>query len=129
VPPTEVFFYQDEVGRAPVVEWLKALRREDRKAYAKCVARIRRLAEAGHELRRPEADYLRDGIYELRARRGRVNYRILYFFHGQNVAILTHALTKEGEIPEADLERTSRRKEAFEQDPVQHTYEEEQSDG
>jgi ribosome-binding protein aMBF1 (putative translation factor) len=62
------------------------------------VARIRRLAEAGRELRRPEADYLRGGIYELRARRGHVNYRILYFFHGQNVAILAHALTKEGAI-------------------------------
>jgi ribosome-binding protein aMBF1 (putative translation factor) len=92
-----VFFYQDEDGRAPVVEWLKTPRREDRKAYAKCVARIRRLAEAGHELRRPEADYLRDGLYELRARHGRVNYRILYFFHGQQVALLAHGLTKEGE--------------------------------
>ena len=39
---------QDEAGRAPVVEWLTALRREDRKAYAKCVTRIRRLAEAGY---------------------------------------------------------------------------------
>jgi phage-related protein len=126
---TEVIFYQDEAGRAPVVQWLRALRREDRKAYAKCVARIRRLAEAGHELRRPEADYLRDGIYELRARRGRVNYRILYFFHGQQVAILAHALTKEGGIPEADLQRAIRRKEAFEQDPARHTYEEEEHDG
>ena len=44
MPPTEVFFYQDEAGRAPVVEWLTALRREDRKAYAKCAVRIRRLA-------------------------------------------------------------------------------------
>jgi len=85
VPLTEVLFYQDETGRAPLVEWLRNLRREDRRAYAKCVVRIQRLAEAGHELRRPEVDYFRDGIYELRARRGHVNYRILYFFHGQNV--------------------------------------------
>jgi hypothetical protein len=34
----------------------------------------------GHELRRPYADYLRAGVHELRARVGRVNYRILYFF-------------------------------------------------
>jgi len=131
VPPTEVFFYQEERGHASVVEWLTTLRRTDRRAYAKCVARLRRLAEVGHELRRPEADYLRDGLYELRARQGHVNYRILYFFHGRNVAILAHALTKEGVIPEADLERTLRRKEAFEQNPEQHTYEEdeEESDG
>ena len=29
------------------------------------VVRIRRLAELGHELRRPEADLLRDDIHEL----------------------------------------------------------------
>jgi phage-related protein len=129
LPRTEVFFYQDEDDRAPVVAWLKTLRREDRKAYAKCVARIRRLAEAGHELRRPEADYRRDGLYELRARHGRVNDRIPYFFHGQQVALLTHGLTKEGEIPPGDIERAKRRKDAFEHDPEQHTYEEEANDG
>jgi hypothetical protein len=111
-----------------VVEWLTALRRSDRRAYAKCVARIQRLAEAGHELRRPEADYVRDGLYELRARQGHVNYRILYFFHGRNMAILAHALTKEGEIPEADLERARRRKDAFAHDPERHTYEEDEED-
>jgi phage-related protein len=129
LPATKVFFYQDEHGRAPVMEWLGELRREDRKAYAKCVARVRRLAEAGHELRRPEADYLRDGLYELRSRHGRVNYRILYFFHGQNVAILAHGLTKEGEVPESEIERALRRKDAFERDPERHTYEEEARDG
>jgi hypothetical protein len=29
-----------------------------------------------------------------------VNYRVLYFYHGQNVAILTHVLTKEDKLPE-----------------------------
>jgi phage-related protein len=73
-----------------------------------------RLAECGHELRRPLADFLREGIHELRIRKGRVNYRILYFFHGRNVAILAHALTKEDEVPKADIERSIRRKKAFE---------------
>ena len=129
MPLTEVSFYQDETRRAPVVEWLRDLRRDDRTAYAKCVARLGRLAEAGHELRRPEADYLREGIYELRARRGRVNYRMLYFFHGQNVAILAHALTKEGEIPDGDIARAITRKQAFERDPARHTYEGEVTNG
>jgi len=61
--------------------------------------------ELGHELRRPEADLLRDGIYELRARLGTVNYRILYFFHGRNVAVLAHAITKENEIPVVEINR------------------------
>ncbi len=37
-------------------------------------------------------DYLRDGIYELRAKHIHVQYRILYFFDGQNIAILAHAI-------------------------------------
>ena len=53
------------------------------------------LAESGYELRRPAADYLQDGIYELRAKHRNRQYRILYFFHGQNLAILAHAITKE----------------------------------
>ncbi len=79
----------------------------------------------GHDLRRPTADYLRDGIYELRAKRGRVNYRILYFFHDKQCAVLGHALTKEDRVPAADIERARRRMEQFQQNPATHTYEEE----
>jgi len=129
LPQTRIIFYQDEIGKAPVVEWLRTLRRTDHLAYAKCVARIRRLSAAGHELRRPEADFLRDGIYELRAKKGRVQYRILYFFHGQNIAVLDHALMKEGKVPDVDIERAIRRKKTFERDPARHTYEEDINDG
>ena len=71
-----------------------------------------------------DADYLEEDIYELRIRRGRGNYRILYFFHGQNIAILAHGLVKEDVIPQADLTRAIKRKEAFLKDPEKHTYEE-----
>jgi phage-related protein len=67
---------------------------------------------------------LRDGIYELRAKRGHVNYRLLYFFHGRQVAIVAHALTKEDVVPPADIDRALRRKHAFEADPNRHTYKE-----
>jgi phage-related protein len=128
LPKTELIFYRDERGQAPVVEWLRGLRRKDRRAYAKCNARIQVLAQLGHELRRPMADYLRDGIHELRIRHGHVNYRILYFFHGQAVAILAHGLTKEDEVPNADIERAIQRKEAFAKDPAKHSYSEENED-
>jgi phage-related protein len=123
VPKTQVVFYQDADGTAPVREWLRELRRSDAKAHAKCVARIERLAELGHELRRPEADYLRDGIYELRARKGHVNYRILYFFHGQHAAVLAHALAKEAAVPEIALSRALARKALLKKSPEKHTHE------
>ena len=122
MPQTRLLFFQDADGTAPVWEWLKDLRAGNPKAYAKCVVRIRRLTELGHELRRPEADLLRDGIYELRARLGTVNYRVLYFFHGRNVAVLAHALTKEDEIPIVEINRAVERKRAFIARPIAHTF-------
>lgn len=125
MPPTEVHFYQDERGRAPVVEWLRELRNRNQAAYAKCVAAINRLEAEGYALGRPTAAPLKEKVYELRAKRGRVNYRILYFFHGKNVAILAHALTKEDKVPEADIERATKRRRLYESNPKKHTYEEE----
>jgi phage-related protein len=122
MPQTRLLFFQDADGAAPVWEWLKDLRTGNPKAYAKCVVRIRRLVELGHELRRPEADLLRDGIYELRARLGTVNYRILYFFHGRNVAVLAHAITKEDEIAVVEINRARERKRAFAASPIAHTF-------
>lgn len=121
MPPTVVSFYQESPGAVPVWDMLQDLKKRDREGFAKCAAKIQRLEALGHELRRPEADYLEDGIYELRAKKGRVNYRILYFFHGKNVALLAHALTKEGDIPPADLTRAKNRKTAFARNPAAHT--------
>lgn len=118
-------FYKEADGSVPIVQWLEALRRTDRRGFAKCVERIRRLAALGHELRRPLADYLRDGIYELRARSGTVNHRVLYFFHGKGTAVLAHGLTKKGKVPGAEIDRAVRRKKALERDPAKHIHEEE----
>lgn len=123
MPRTHVAFYQEADGEAPVVDWLRELLKTNQKAWANCRARIELLAQFGHELRRPAADYLREGIYESRAKQGRVQYRLLYFFHGRQVAILAHSLTKQDKIPEVDIERALTRKKLFEANPKEHTYE------
>ena len=123
MPRIEVVFYQEARGNVPVLDWLRELRRTDHRGYAKSVTRIHRLAELGHELRRPEADFLRDGIHELRARRGRVHFRTLYFFHGSETAVLVSGLAKEGKVPNAEIERAVRRKIEFERNPDRHTFE------
>lgn len=122
MPKTEVLFYQDANGHSPVVEWLEQLRTMDAVAYVKCAAVIERLQESGFELRRPTADMLRDGVRELRAKKGHVNYRILYFFHGRNVAVLAHAITKEDVVPAVEIDRALARKAAFEANPSKHTH-------
>jgi phage-related protein len=122
MPKTRITFFADENGKAPVLEWLGKLRMENSMAWANCRARIELLSQTGHDLRRPAVDFLRDGIYELRAKRGRVQYRILYFFFGRNIATLAHALTKEDVVPPLDIQRALARKKQFELHPEAHTY-------
>jgi hypothetical protein len=78
----------------------------------------------GHELRRPEADFLRDGIYELRVSLQGVHHRILCFFHGTVAAVVSHGLVKERVVPSKEIDHAVERKKRFEANPRRHTYEE-----
>ena len=110
---TEVFLYRDEEGRIPLRDWLDEL---PTKVQDKCTERISRLAELGNELRRPEADYLRDGIYELRASYQGVHYRMLYFFSGKAVVVLSHGFAKERQVPPKEIDTAIKRKKQVEGD-------------
>ena len=59
---SEIIFYK-EGEMVPARDWL---RKQPQKVQIKCLAYIAQLEAKGHELRRPVADFLRDGIYELR---------------------------------------------------------------
>jgi len=120
LPRIEVAFFRENDGSVALVDWFAAL---PPVARAKCQVRLERLEELGHELRRPEADYLRDGIYELRAKHAGVNYRMLYFFHGRAAAIVSHGIMKQqAEVPPKDIEKAVQRKVAFEAHPQRHTF-------
>lgn len=107
----------------PLLVWLDTL---PTKAQDKCRVRIERLKELGHELRRPEADYLRrDGIYDLRTKHAGVNYRMLYFFHRNVAAVVSQGLVKEQAVPPVEIDRAIERKRRFEKSPDRHTYWEE----
>jgi phage-related protein len=153
MPRIEVVFYRDD-GSVPVLEWLDGL---PSKARLKCLVRLERLRELGHELRRPEADFLRDGVYELRIGLNHVQYRLLYGFFTekdpereddakvirpkssrkgattpkghrddpasrQTVAVVAHGITKEGKVPDEEIERALRRMSDYKTDPVRHTF-------
>ena len=120
MPKTAVVLYCEDDGSCPFLEWLDEL---PVKVQDKCQVRLQRLRELGHELRRPEADLLRDGIYELRASLQGVNYRILYFFHGTLAAIVSHGIVKARAVPPKEIDRAIERKRRFEANPSKHRYE------
>ncbi len=78
----------------------------------------------GHELRRPEADFLGEGIYELRVGHRGIHYRILYFFHSSVATVVSHGVVKESAVPPKEIDRAVERKRRFEANPSRHTYEE-----
>jgi hypothetical protein len=47
---------------------------------------------------------------------------VLYFFHGRNVAIVSHGFTKEDEVPSKEIDQATNRKVAFLASPTRHTY-------
>ena len=116
---SEVVIYQEKQGHVPLLVWLDNL---PAKVQDKCIALVERLAQTGHELRRPHCDFLERGIYELRARHGNVNYHILYAFVGQNIVLLSHGFLKERKVPKREIDRAMRNLSKYIQDRQAHTY-------
>jgi len=122
MPKTELKIYQETNGKVPLLEWLDGLAEA---VKIKCLVKIGRLAEFGNELRRPDCDFLQDGIYELRIRHGTVQYRILYGFAGKNLVLLSHGCTKEKAVPKREIQAALNRLREFRRNPAAHTYSEE----
>ena len=121
MPKADIRIYQETDGTVPLLDWLDDL---SDKAKDKCVAVISRLADFGNQLRRPDCDYLKDGIYELRARVGNVNYRILYGFAGRQIVLLSHGCTKEKKVPAKEINRAIENLRKYKHNPAAHTYRE-----
>jgi hypothetical protein len=120
--PTKVIFFKETDGTVPFLDWLRDLK--EKKAVAKCIAMVELLEQFGPKLRRPHADILRDGIHELRTRVGRVQYRLLYFFHEQ-LAVISHGFIKPGAKVEAkEIDRAVGNREVFRKAPNEHTFQE-----
>lgn len=119
MPPVQVILYRDDDGSVALLEWLDLL---PEKAKVKCLVRIERLNQLGHEMRRPEADLLRDDIYELRIALNGVQYRILYFYSGRMAVVQSHGLIKKGSAqPIIEIQRAIERQVKFMAHPGRHT--------
>lgn len=123
MPITAIRIDGDEAKEGPFLRWLGALPKRDPRARAQCDSRILDLERPGSEPHRPHADYLRDGIRELRMRVGRVQYRMLYSLLGRDVAVLTHGIVKERDAPDQEFELAIRRLDRPRANPKLHPLE------
>jgi phage-related protein len=120
MPEVQVIFFRRTDEKVPIKDWLDNLTKKDRR---KCLERVERLREEGHELGRPFAAYLRDGIHELRVKSGNVHYRMLYFFHEGRAVVISHGLVKKTQkVPVKEIERAIASRHQFEGDCETHTF-------
>lgn len=118
MPKTKLRAFRKDDGTIPLIEWLDGL---PNKAKLNNLVKIERLRDMGFELRRPDCDYLDDGIYELRAKHGTVNYRILYAFVGKNIILLSHGCTKKKSVPKTEIERAIKNLAQYNKNPEKYS--------
>ena len=97
-----VDFYEKRNGERPAEEFLDRLTDEE---AVRIDRKIGRLEECGPDLRRPDADHLRDKICELRMRCRKVHVRLFYWRDG-NRFILSHGIKKKtGKVPDSEIDK------------------------
>ncbi len=107
----QLVYYELADESVPVKDFIDGL---DELEQAKAFNWMRSLGEKGPTFPRPYADYLRDGIYELRLKLSGDNERILYFFCFKDFIVLTHQPTKHTKkVPDGDIEIALQRKTNF----------------
>ena len=120
MPKTEVVIFREESGTVPLVEWLDTIQAQ---AAERCVAGLVSLSEFGHELRRPSAAHLGGGIFELRSKVRGLNLRILYFFSGRTMVVVSHGFVKQrADVPDRELRRALSNRRKFEARPITHAF-------
>ncbi|MCA9803254.1 MAG: type II toxin-antitoxin system RelE/ParE family toxin [Cyanobacteria bacterium HKST-UBA02] len=118
MPALKLVLFRDDDGSVPVLDFLEA---QQTKVRLKTIARFELLEKMGSKLRRPHADYLDKGIYELRYRVNTVQYRFLYFFSGKDLVVVSHGFTKLDKVPKRDIELAKSRKKRFDTNPYRYS--------
>jgi phage-related protein len=94
-----VVFYRTEAGNEPVRQWLKGLRREDRKAIGQDI----KTAQYGWPLGMPLIRKLEPGLWEVRSNIPQGIARVL-FIVADDVMVLLHGFVKRSQkIPQGEL--------------------------
>lgn len=101
-------FYVAPDGSCPTRDFLNRLTKEER---ARVIRLIKLLSEEGYNLKRPYADTLESGIYELRTHQGHKQYRVLYFYFYQDKIILSHGIYKpDKKVKTSEIEKAIKHK-------------------
>ena len=109
----EMVFYERANGEVPAQEFLDSL---PIKLREKTLRSLALLQELGPQLRGGEAEYIRDGLFELRTQFGSDITRIFYFFFvGRKIVVTSGFIKKSQKTPRREIERALRCKRDWEE--------------
>ena len=113
----DIIFFKEENGEIPIIDWLDEL---PEKAQDKCLAKLKRLEDLGHELRRPEADSCATGSMSFESAHGSIIESSTSFMVARRLWSL---MACEGaSVPPREIDKAVERKERFDTDPKRHTF-------
>ena len=102
MPEYNIVFFETERGERPARDFIISL---PEGARGKVAAYLQLLSEKGPLIKREYGAYLRDKIYELRPRFGKLSPRILYFYKGKNIVFTHGFLKKTRAVSDNEIER------------------------
>ncbi|HEY2412854.1 MAG TPA: type II toxin-antitoxin system RelE/ParE family toxin [Pirellulaceae bacterium] len=98
-PQLAVHFYQTAGGREPVREWLKALKRDDRKTIGEDI----KTAQFGWPLGMPLIRKIEPGLWEVRSRLTQGIARVIFTVAGNTMVLLNGFVKKSSKLPAHEL--------------------------
>jgi phage-related protein len=105
-PEVPVRFYRSAAGREPVLEWLRELSKEERRAIGLDLMRV----QFGWPIGMPLVRSLKDGLWELRSTLPSQRIaRLVLCFHEQTLVVLHGFIKKTQKMPVDDLALAKRR--------------------
>lgn len=101
-----VLFYRTITGREPVLEWLRDLGQEDRRAIGRDLMRV----QFGWSVGMPLVRSLKDGLWEVRSTRpSRKIARLMVCFHENKIVALHGFIKKTQRTPSEDIDLARQR--------------------
>jgi phage-related protein len=101
----DAVFFRSESGSEPVREWLKSLRKDERKAIGEDIAYVQFKRPIG----KPRVDHLRGAVWEVRTSLSNRIARTLFAVEGRQMVLLHGFMKKTQRTPNEDIKLAEKR--------------------
>lgn len=100
-----VFFYKQENGKEPVRDWLKSLKKSEKRIIGEDI----KMVQIGWPLGMPLVGNLGKGLWEVRSTLSNTIARVLFIMYQDQMILLHGFIKKTQKTPQQDLELAHKR--------------------